>query len=296
MSSAMSSAKSPAQTSKAARPSFGLSGTSNSSLLLERTKGLVRRATPDSEALASSDDEPEKPYAHPSPSILHPVKPPRRSSWLSDIQPPPGRRGSAAATAVAAPGSVSPRSVQPHPPMPDPLTWATTPAVPPPRPYPVTTTAAAAFPWSSGIWTSDVRREPPARLAEVLPSPTSEAPPLAAHHHDARETVAVGTIPFPIPLHPTPKSYRSQSYSVGQLELESPGSTGAHPAAAAAYLPHRGKVGPPLALKPRPSRASLRGELAHDGPALGQLREADDDEQLEAEDDVGPRARAAADA
>jgi hypothetical protein len=32
-------------------------------------------------------------------------------------------------------------------------------------------------------------------------------------------------IPFEIPLQPTPKTYRSQSYSVGQLDLDSPTNT-----------------------------------------------------------------------
>ena len=91
------------------------------------------------------------------------------------------------------------------------------------------TTVSTAFPWGSGIWNNDSRKEPPSRLTEVLPSPTSIHPPsgngyfgdMSNTHRDAPSNP---NIPFAIPLHPTPKTYRSQSYSVGQLDPDSPGN------------------------------------------------------------------------
>ncbi|KHJ33057.1 putative psp1 domain-containing protein [Erysiphe necator] len=106
------------------------------------------------------------------------------------------------------------------------------------------------FAWSSGIWNNDARIEAPPRLTEL----------------------ANPTIPFPIPLHPTPKTYRSQSYSVGQLDPESPAS----------IRPHFGLVSggrvrmfQHLGLQHRPSRPSMLSEMSNEG-ILGNVNEVDD--------------------
>ena len=85
--------------------------------------------------------------------------------------------------------------------------------------------SSASFPWGSGIWNE--KKEAPARLQEVMPSQSS-APKinssLLSNDYSSppgsRGTLGDASIPFTIPLHPTPKTYRSQSYSVGQLEQD----------------------------------------------------------------------------
>lgn len=141
---------------------------------------------------------------------------------------------------------------------------------------------SSSFPWSAGIWNDTTRTQPPSRLAaEVLPSPTSINPPgsngnsffggdLSNNH---REHAPQSTIPFAIPLHPTPKTYRSQSYSVGQLDPESPAS--ANPTTGA--FPGRGRALPHSGLHHRPSRPSMLSEMSNDG-GLGKLKEVEDDD------------------
>lgn len=85
-------------------------------------------------------------------------------------------------------------------------------------------------------------------------------------------------IPFSIPLHPTPKTYRSQSYSVGQLDPESVHS----PLARSSGNATRGRGGGPAgSLQHRPSRPSVLGDLGHDSGTLGRVREVDDDDENE---------------
>ena len=86
------------------------------------------------------------------------------------------------------------------------------------------------------------------------------------------EGPAESPIPFAIPLHPTPKSYRSQSYSVGQLDLEHPHSMRSGPLAV------RVKPSQPPGLQHRPSRPSMLNDLARDGSSLHRVREAADDD------------------
>lgn len=93
-----------------------------------------------------------------------------------------------------------------------------------------------------------------------------------------RENSVDPAIPFAIPLQPTLKTYRSQSYSVGQLDPETsipPSNTiGAY---AAYNRPRNG--GSYTGVPHRTSRPSMRGDLAHDPSFLGQVREVDDDEE-----------------
>ena len=117
-----------------------------------------------------------------------------------------------------------------------------------------------------------------------MPSPTTVLPSGSAslygdeHLVSPREPSSDQAIPFPIPLQPTLKTYRSQSYSVGQLDPETTkvppvnyGGHGAYP---------RPRVGTSYAgLQHRPSRPSMLGEASHDPKMLSQLREVEDDEE-----------------
>jgi hypothetical protein len=244
---------------------------SNTSILLDKFNG--RRSTPDSEALASSDDEVDR-QDHHQPAV-QPQKPTRRASWLNDTtqsgaQP---RKGSFASS------SMSPTTSHPSTPSAESGTWGTH------------TQGAAAgvgrapagsssFPWGGGIWNSEARKEPPSRLTEVLPSPTSIHPsgPGSGYFGDVntpRDPPSNPTIPFAIPLHPTPKTYRSQSYSVGQLDPDSPASAAS--STAGPVFTGRGRPLQHSALQHRPSRPSMLSEMSNEG-GLSKLKEVDDDD------------------
>ncbi|PQE25582.1 psp1 domain-containing protein [Rutstroemia sp. NJR-2017a BBW] len=243
---------------------------SNPSLLLDKFNG--RRSTPDSEALASSDDEGDRQEIH-QPAIP-PPKPTRRASWLNDTtqsgtQP---RKGSFASS------SMSPTTSHPSTPSAESSTWG---------PHSQATsgiagrghTSSSSFPWGSGIWNNESRKEPPSRLTEVLPSPTSIHPPgssgngyFSSDMNNQRDPSANPTIPFAIPLHPTPKTYRSQSYSVGQLD---PDSNAGPPPAGAPAMSGRGRPLQHSGLQHRPSRPSMLSEMSE---GLGKVKEVDDDD------------------
>lgn len=252
---------------------------SNQSILLEKLN--VRRSTPDSEALASSDDEVD-PHRQDVPQPMQPPKPVRRASWLNDtsqITLPHPRKGSFASS------SMSPTASHPS-----------TPAVEtgagPWGSHPSSSATigrghqAPSFTWGTGIWNTD-RKEPPSRLTEVLPSPTSTIPPgigspsffggegvLSQSSPTPREQGSNPQIPFPIPLHPTPKTYRSQSYSVGQLDPDT--TTPTMPSSSA--LSSRARpIGHP-GLQHRPSRPSMLSEMSSEGAMLGKVKEVEDDE------------------
>ncbi|KAK3488398.1 hypothetical protein B0T13DRAFT_406981 [Neurospora crassa] len=272
----------PALQAKTGQGNFAPGMPSTQAILLDK---LNRGSTPDSEALASSDDEVDPLRQEPPPtSTQAPKQPVRRASWLNDTsQPPPPprqRKESFAST------SMSPTTSHPSTPAVDSGVgaWGTHPAASAVHgrshagPSPFSTT------WGAGIWTNE-RNNPPSRLAEVLPSPTSGIPPgssggsffdnaLAQQSVSSRDTVPNPQIPFPIPLHPTPKTYRSQSYSVGQLDPE----TSLPPVATSAVLGGRSRpLGHP-GLQHRPSRPSMLSEMANDGSMLGKVNEDDDDD------------------
>lgn len=243
---------------------------SNPSILLDKFNG--RRSTPDSEALASSDDEGDRQDHHPP--AVQPQKPTRRASWLNDTtqsgtQP---RKGSFASS------SMSPTTSHPSTPSAESSTWGAhtqgAPGVG--RGH----SGSTSFPWGSGIWNNEARKEPPSRLTEVLPSPTSIHPSGSGNGYfgdvnPPRDPQPNPPIPFAIPLHPTPKTYRSQSYSVGQLDPDSPAS-----AASAATGPVFSGRGRPLqhsGLQHRPSRPSMLSEMSNEG-GLSKLKEVDDDD------------------
>ncbi|CCU77280.1 PSP1 domain-containing protein [Blumeria hordei DH14] len=144
--------------------------------------------------------------------------------------------------------------------------------------------AHSTFPFSNGIWNTENRKESPSRLVEVLPSPKSTTSPTSPESSLCEDSQKIPSdwsintpIPFAIPLHPTPKAYRSQSYSVGQLDLGPPEQFKTQPCQT---LNSRGRFTPHSGLQHRPSRPSMLSEMSRES-ILGNLKEDDDyeDEQ-----------------
>ncbi|TLD25490.1 hypothetical protein PspLS_05708 [Pyricularia sp. CBS 133598] len=254
-------------------------GPSSQAILLEK---LNRRATPDSEALASSDDDGDHRQDQNQP-LIQPHKPVRRASWLNDtsqaaIRP---RKDSFASSTMSPTTS--------HPSTPSVETGAATWGNLPGQTASLSrahTAGGSTFPWGTAIWGSE-RKELPSRLAEHIPSPTTAFPPgttgspfgnpehgLAQTSPGPREPVANSQIPFAIPLHPTPKTYRSQSYSVGQLDPDTP----TNPMMPSSTMGSRTRQLPHPGLQHRPSRPSMLSEMSNDG-MLGKVKEVDDDDE-----------------
>ena len=267
----------PVKVTQAAPPS----GSQNAqNLLLEKV--TARTSTPDSEALASSDDEGEhRNEASHTVAAQPPHRPVRRSSWLNDTSQPLSRprKGSFASGTMSPPGS--------HPSTPSAEAgggvWGSHSA----SSALGRSSNASSFAWGSGIWNNE-KKETSSRLAEVLPSPTSTVPPggggnsffgpdagLTPVSPTSREAGGSSQIPFSIPLHPTPKTYRSQSYSVGQLDPE---NTSLPAGMTASTILGRARH---PGLQHRPSRPSMLSEMANDGSMLGKVKEVEDDEEEE---------------
>lgn len=253
---------------------------SASSILHDKVNGDRRRATPDSEAMASSEDENDN-HHHES---AQPVKPPvRRASWLNDpnigLLSQPGRKNSFASN------SMSPTTSHPSTPSAETGTWGSH--------APVTSgitvgrgaTTSTSFPWGQGIWNADSRKEPPSRLSEIPLSPTGPSNNYggsAFFSGDNNNGTTERSIPIEFPLHPTPKTYRSQSYSVGQMDAEAnkPTSTIGAPG-----FPGRGRGLGHSALQHRPSKPSMLSEMTSEG--LGKLKEVEDDEEENENNSLG---------
>ena len=262
----------------------------NASLFLEKSKAGMRGSTPDSEALASSDDEQDHYHRLQSINSTLGAKPARRLSWLTDVQPTAQRKPS-----LTGSGTFDHTNSHPATPSSDSLGWI-------PNAHSSTGSAigrghsnSASFPWSGTIWNSEPQKGPPLRLSEVLPSPTSQVPPAFGSGYCeepllspplGRESSADSAIPFAIPLHPTLKTYRSQSYSVGQLDPESIHSP--PPNFGTQFTGGRSRSGTSYTgLQHRHPRPSGLGELAHDASLLGQLREVEDDDESSNESEAG---------
>lgn len=262
---------------------------SSQALLLEKLN--ARRATPDSisEAVASSDDEGDPHRQDLQSQPIQHQKPIRRASWLNDasqagIRP---RKGSFAGSPM------SPTASHPSTPTAEAggvNTWGTHSSSSNimGRPH----AGSGSFGWGQGgIWNSD-RKEPPSRLSEVLPTPLSS---LTAGNSlfgsdgsasqtspGPREPGSNSQIPFAIPIHPTPKNYRSQSYSVGQIDPETP-TTGAMAGVPGVPAARGGRgVGHP-GLQHRPSRPSMLSEMSNEGGMLFKVKEVDDDDIADVE-------------
>jgi PSP1 C-terminal conserved region len=240
-------------------------------MLLGRSNAGLRRSTPDSEALASSDDETEQARSAPAPPKI--TKNTRRTSWLTDI--PPSHRK----TSTTASGPYSPSGSHPATPSADSSTWNQTGT-------PVLGSNGAWNPTSSFPWgpvSNENQRPIPSRLQEVLHTPTTIANPPKFLKED--QTTAGGdraapgdtNLPFAIPIQPTPKNYRSQSYSVGQLDTGAVLNAGTTPEST------RARVGGPFPnLQRRSSRTGVLGERLHDSGVLDQVAEVEDDEEAPA--------------
>ncbi|KAF7712078.1 PSP1 C-terminal domain-containing protein [Penicillium ucsense] len=259
------------------------SGTT-ASARLERSHPGVRRSTPDSDALASSDDDGD----HIAPHItVPPTKPARRTSWLNEIPLSAQRKHSLpGGPLTSAPSNpVSPASEQGP--------WASSTTSPGlSGSFNWNQGSGSSFPWGNAIWNAESRKEPPSRLSELVPSPTMTTPSLASNTMGeellspiTRTISGESAIPFSIPLHPTPKTYRSQSYSVGQMDPEYLALMASKHGASTQYPGNRPRGPGQLASgQPRASRPSVLGELGHDPATLGRVREDDDDENLHGSD------------
>ena len=262
------------------RTSFSGFPGGSATMFLDRSKAGIRGSTPDSEALASSDDEQDHHHRlHQVTSNPGPV-PARRPSWLTETQQVQTRKGSFGTNGPFAPAS--PSSAVPN----DQTPWGGNVGSGTASTLGRGHSTSNSFPWGSTIWNSDSQKGPPQRLTEVLPSPTSMVPPGTAGLHGeeslqsshGQENAAESAIPFAIPLQPTLKTYRSQSYSVGQLDPES--SLVPPPSYAGYNVYGRQRNGAPYTnLQHRPSRPSVLGDLSHDPSLLGQLREVEDDDE-----------------
>ncbi|OKL59546.1 hypothetical protein UA08_05360 [Talaromyces atroroseus] len=249
----------------------------NASIRLEKAKPGIRRSTPDSEALTSSDDEFEHLHQVATAPTAPVTKPVRRTSWLNEVPHNLPRKTSLTTSgSVVSPGSIPSTSAADQP------SWTTNTS--PSLNSSMSWNHGSNFPWSTGIWTSESRKEPPPRLTELSQSPTmpnnSVTSPITEEllSPTARSMTGDSAIPFTIPLHPTPKTYRSQSYSVGQLDPETVNmmSTKANNQ----FNGLRGRPGnQPGGLQHRSSRPSLLEDLGHDPALLGRVREDDDDDE-----------------
>lgn len=236
------------QVTRAPMPAFGTFGAhqASASILLEKSNPGLRRSTPDSEALASSDDEIEHAKAMAN-NNAKANRNARRTSWLNDVTSANINRKPSIT------GPYSPSTSHPGTPGSEQSPWTA-----------INPSGAAAwpsqqtsYPWTH-IWGQDGRKDPPARLQEVLPKNGE------------------GGIPFTIPLQPTPKTYRSQSYSVGQLDTTSAPSA-PNPVSTSVEATRNRLGGQYPSLQRRTSRTSGLGNI--DPGGLGRLREIEDDEE-----------------
>lgn len=263
------------QLPKGTQPSAGISAGKQASMLLEKGNPGLRRTTPDSEALASSDDETDHGMSLSMTSNPPATRPARRTSWLSEI-PSTKRKPS-----ITFGTPISPTNSHPATPPADSWPPATTQNAP--NNGSRSHAAQVHYPWGTGIW-NEGKKEAPSRLQEVLPSPTATGQMHQSFMSDdasspigSRGNTGDATIPFSIPLHPTPKTYRSQSYSVGQLEQEGPGAQPSSVVGPRAV--GRGRVaGQYSNLQHRSSRPSVMGDFGHDSGVLGRVREDEVDE------------------
>ncbi|KAJ5503466.1 hypothetical protein N7463_006340 [Penicillium fimorum] len=256
------------------------------SAIFEKTHPGVRRSTPDSDALASSDDDGD--HGPQTQNTIPPTtRPPvRRTSWLNEVPLSAQRKHSLPG------GHLTSAPSNPTSPASEQAPWATNTSPGLAGSFNWNQTGGSTFPWGTGtgIWNTESRKEPPSRLAEMIPSPTMTNPPPVSNVPDemlspiTRTISGESAIPFSIPLQPTLKTYRSQSYSVGQMDPEflslAASKAGAAPSAGAQYPGNRSRgPGQMSAVQPRASRPSMLGELGHDTAMLGRVREDDDGDE-----------------
>lgn len=206
----------------------------------DKAKVQMRRPTPDSDVIASSDDDHDHmpQAARPAPAALAAGGRRPSSGWLQDIQP--NRKYSLPSVSLAGLGSGS------HP---------TTPALELPQQQ--SRPSTSSFPWNTNSFGGS---QSGTRLKEVLPSPTSvhasgDKPLPSPTNNDTDEGIAF----LLNQQNPIRKSVRSQSYSIGQADLEN---------SSLGQFSNRLRT----SVRHRPSKPSLLGE------GLSQLREDDIDD------------------
>lgn len=159
----------------------------------DKSKLQMRRPTPDSDVLASSDDDHEIAAPPPTRPSGAPFATARRPSWMS--QDLPNRKNSLPIVSLGS---------QP-----------TTPSL--------ATDGASRAPtvWNTNSFTASSSSN---RLKEVLPSPTSAQGPGDKFFGAAPSSETDDTVGFLLNQHGVRKSVRSQSYSVGQGDIGNPAS------------------------------------------------------------------------
>jgi len=205
---------------------------------LEKSKMQLRRLTPDSDVLASSDDDREHVSSVVRPTVGgYPGGRRPSSGWLQDIQP--NRKYSLPSVSFAGSQPTTPSLELPQQARP----------------------STSAFPWNTSSFTSVQSNS---RLKEVLPSPTSAHAPALPSPTTIEGDDGIGFLLNQQDPSPLRKAVRSQSYSIGQGDLE-------HSPVGQFSARHR----PIPNLRHRPSRPSLLGESIL---GLAQLREDEADE------------------
>ena len=142
-------------------------------------------------------------------------------------------------------------------------------------------TNTGSYPWGS-VWNENSRKDPPARLTEVLPTSPSATRPGSKGVLDGRAGQTQGaahteaTLPFSIPLQPVLKPYRSSSYSVGQNDTSGIGLSTI--LAAAPADSHRSRFSQLQGSGSLQRRSSRPGMLYETG-VLEKVKETDDDEE-----------------
>ncbi|KAH6863094.1 hypothetical protein B0T12DRAFT_343466 [Alternaria alternata] len=212
---------------------------------LDKSKLQLRRPTPDSDVLASSDDDREHvavPVRHAPGTYPLAVRRPS-SGWLQDIQP--NRKFSLPSVSFAGSQPTTPSLELPQQSRP----------------------STSSFPWNTPSFSGLVNNR---SKNEIAPSPTSAFPPTDNKPIPSPTTIegddgnGIGFLLNQQAPNPFRKAVRSQSYSIGQGDIEhSPVSRFSRNPNTSANLRHR------------PSKPSLLGESA---VGLSQLREDEADE------------------
>ncbi|KAL7275714.1 hypothetical protein RUND412_001339 [Rhizina undulata] len=245
--------------SAGSQPSFNPLGGKTSPLAPDDTK--IRRSSPDSDALTSSDEEAEHkkmffpPNKHSAVSALSS----RRPSYAAEFQ---NRQRT---YSVVGGGPLSPTTSHPSTPSGDTAAWAagmSSSGVGP---------GTGQSMWS--IWNEP--RKSPTKASSSVSGPSSQSPLFAGSEAFPSPTSMPlnGEFPIPIPLQPQPRNYRSMSFSV----LDDHTRPRLSPPAL-----HSGSRPPPAGLQHRPSRPSLLSEEQY-AVQLSPLRsvfETEDDEEI----------------
>ena len=237
------------------------------SLLVDKSKAHIRRSTPDSEALASSDDEQD--FSHRT-AHHQPPHSTRRPSWMSETNS--NRKASHGASEAVSPGAWDLG-----------LTG-------------ISGGNAAYNAWGgASIWNDNsVPRSAQSRLQDL--SKEHKALDSSSGHDSTHGVIGrrgsnvQPAIPFPIPENANVKLYRSQSYSVGQSD-QSPVKEASH-AMQTSYASRIRNVSGTPGAQHRPARPSNLGSdfSPESSTFLEQVREvADDDETSVISSDSGVR-------